>query len=227
MMLTQRHYEIIKNAIEYLFSRFPEDKIEQMDYLKEKFDLDDGLVLYEMDFNYENDQRIQFKIEMADYLPDDLFSDENSAEEETIPNIVLSIIIYRKKFGYEIFTGPIIQYKKVYEKTLKKLEKYIGKQYYKCILPNCDDNASEGFQYCEADHIFHHEREDNCAICLENGGSWTNLKCNGNVDHIFHTSCLHTLRKCPLCRFPINYKKIIVNCSFIEGVKNVSHPYFF
>lgn len=227
--LTQRHYEIIKNAIEYLFSQFPETRAEQIDYLKEKFDLDGGNVLYEVDFNYENDQRIQFRIESTDELLDELMMDDEDRypDEDIIPEISLSIIIYRKKIGYEIFKGAIIRGRKVYGKTLKKLEKYIGKVYHKCILPNCDDNASDGFQYCESDYIFYHTREDNCPICFENGGSWTNLKCNGDTDHIFHTSCLHSLRKCPLCRCPINYKKIIMNCVFIEGVKNVVHPYYF
>ena len=62
---------------------------------------------------------------------------------------------------------------------------------------------------CEDCYMFHLEKEDNCCVCLENGGKWYKLECGHSIhQHCILKTVLETpvqvqgklAVKCPLCR---------------------------
>lgn len=109
----------------------------------------------------------------------------------------------------------------VFEHMKKNL---IGKTFHGCKLPFCTKvlhpASKEQDGMCKDDYIFHYNREEDCAICMTNGGSWTKIDCG----HFIHTSCfdkglresrLKKAFKCPLCRHVPNHKLVIRNFPFL------------
>ena len=91
------------------------------------------------------------------------------------------------------------------DNTEEKLGRLLGKSLVSCA---CGTWAIRDGK-CEDCYMFHLEKEDNCSICLENGGWWQKLECG----HSFHRHCILRTAleapvqvqgklavKCPLCR---------------------------
>lgn len=106
----------------------------------------------------------------------------------------------------------------------KYLHHLIGKTFDSCRMSNCDEVRCSFSDLCEMDYIYNYTRDENCCVCMENGGCWTRLSCK----HYIHSSCwqkicivafekARSFASCPICRNKNKSETTVYMCTFIEN----------
>lgn len=107
--------------------------------------------------------------------------------------------------------------------TPKYLHHLIDTTFETCRLPHCDFIRCSFSDLCEVDYIYNYTRDDNCCVCMENGGCWVRLSCK----HYVHSSCWtkvcmaafdksHSFATCPMCRNRNFPETTDYTCMFID-----------
>lgn len=73
------------------------------------------------------------------------------------------------------------------------------------VLCMCGQIATVGGRMCKTCYVHGYMRTEDeggiCCVCHENDGRWIMFKCG----HAIHIHCNHDMKKCPLCRGPVDY----------------------
>lgn len=200
---TERHYEIFSRHIRYMNNEFKMclDRDSDTDDCGSSISVEPFRIHYE---HIDVDENIQGELVL-------IYSVDIYCKSQEILSYLIStdsLVCARRQLD-------ILQHMKTY---------LVGKTFRKCKMPYCENTlhpSQDKEKYdgmCEKDYTFHYTRDEDCPICLTNGGSWTKTECG----HFIHTSCYEKglsnkkrSFKCPLCRHVSDVKKVVKHFPFI------------